>query len=58
MMLVLVFASNSCHKEEIQSIEVEKPMTLLTKSIIPEEFDWETADWMPTPSGQAQIPVP
>ena len=29
-----------------------------TKSVLPEEFDWETADWMPTPPGQALIPVP
>ncbi len=58
IILALVFVGNSCQKEVIQSIEVEKPTTLQTRSIVPEEFDWETADWMPTPPGQAQIPVP
>ena len=24
----------------------------------PEEFDWETEDWMPTPQGQTKIPIP
>ena len=48
---------SSCIKEEILEnnlIEIQP----LTKSILPEVFDWENADWMPTPPGQAQIPMP
>lgn len=30
----------------------------LSRAIEPETFDWENADWMPTPSGQAKIPTP
>lgn len=58
VVLILAFAGTSCQKDEIQRVEVKKPMTLVTKSILPEEFDWETADWMPTPPGQTQISVP
>jgi len=47
----------SCSKNEIMP-EKEIDIQPLTKAIIPEEFDWETADWMPTPPGQAQIPMP
>lgn len=31
---------------------------MITRSVVPEEFDWEEADWMPTPPGQAMIPMP
>ena len=29
-----------------------------TRAVNPYEFDWENADWMPTPPGQSQIPSP
>ncbi|SCD19960.1 hypothetical protein PSM36_1135 [Proteiniphilum saccharofermentans] len=29
-----------------------------TRAVIPHDFDWENADWMPTPPGQSQIPSP
>lgn len=28
------------------------------KAVIPESFDWEKDDWMPTPSGQTKISMP
>lgn len=31
---------------------------MMTKAIAPEPFDWETVDYMPTPSGQTPISVP
>ena len=31
---------------------------LTTRSVVTPDFDWEKADWMPTPAGYAQIPVP
>ena len=32
--------------------------SLITRSVVTPDFDWENADWMPTPAGYAQIPVP
>lgn len=54
-LLLLYFCS--CSKEEVIS-EIKHDIQPLTKAIVPEVFDWETADWMPTPPGQAQIPMP
>lgn len=54
---LIMVSISSCIKEEIVEnnlIEIQP----LTKSILPEVFDWENADWMPTPPGQAQIPMP
>ena len=53
---LIMVSISSCIKEEIVEnnlIEIQP----LTKSILPEVFDWENADWMPTPPGQAQIPM-
>lgn len=58
--LIIAIAFQACSKElpEI-SVDVQEDNAMpLTKAIVPEEFDWETADWMPTPPGQALIPVP
>lgn len=32
--------------------------TPCSRSVIPDDFDWENADWMPTPVGQSKIPSP
>ena len=32
--------------------------SLITRSVVTPDFDWENADWMPTPAGYARIPVP
>lgn len=62
VIFVLAMIICSCQKQAIpqssESIEQDESMELVTKSITPEVFDWETADYMPTPPGQAQISVP
>lgn len=62
VIFVLAMIICSCQKQAIpqssESIEQDESMELVTKSITPEVFDWETADYMPTPPGQAQIHMP
>ncbi|MDB5089454.1 MAG: hypothetical protein JWR09_3448 [Mucilaginibacter sp.] len=56
--LAIILISNSCTKNPIsnQSVTVTGPKG---KDVIPVyAFNWETVDWMPTPSGQSQIPPP
>lgn len=48
----------SCSNEEFMSFSKESSYPMITRSVVPEEFDWEEADWMPTPPGQAMIPMP
>ena len=56
--ILVIFISFACSKKTpLADFEAGK-MSLLTRSVSPEEFDCETADWMPTPSGQALIPMP
>ena len=43
----------SCQDEQLI---LESPVS--TRSIPTPTFDWENADWMPTPSGQSRIPSP
>lgn len=31
---------------------------IMSRSVIPEQFDWENSDWMPTPPEQSPIPTP
>lgn len=38
--------------------EFENSKSLMTRAISPDEFDWETADVMPTPSCQSTINLP
>ncbi len=45
----------SCSKENLSPPLEADPQL---KSVTPEIFNWETADWMPTPEGQATISVP
>jgi len=42
----------------LEQQEEEVSSAFLTKSVSPEDFDWETVDWMPTPAGQTKISVP
>ena len=53
--VALFSCSDNLYVDEQQS---ESEETLLTRAIIPEDFDWETVDHMPTPAEQAKIPVP
>lgn len=48
----------ACSKETNSSTPANDNYPLRTRAVIPDDFDWENADWMPTPSGQAQIPMP
>ena len=54
----LAIAICSCAKNKPESLaDIHQP-DVQTRSIIPDEFDWETTDWMPTPHGQPKIPMP
>jgi len=47
--------SISCEKDiDIKPLEVKNT----TAAVTPYTFNGETIDWIPTPSGQSQIPVP
>lgn len=60
--LLLIMAvsamTTSCAKTLLNDTAEIRNSPLLTKAVTPEEFDWETADWMPTPAGQSRISVP
>lgn len=53
-----ILTAPSCSRELIAPEEPVEREQILTKAVVPEEFDWEKSDWMPTPPGQAQIPMP
>ncbi|TAJ12191.1 hypothetical protein DMA11_13655 [Marinilabiliaceae bacterium JC017] len=56
MALVLIaLISFSCSKDKLES---PNRGDLQLKAVTPKIFDWETADWMPTPPGQSKISVP
>lgn len=52
----------SCTKEPVEVLSsnatADYEAEALTKAVSPKSFNWETADWMPTPPGQSKIPVP
>lgn len=48
----------ACTKEPVISSSDEDSTAVVTRAVVPEEFDWETVDWMPTPQGQTKIPIP
>ncbi len=52
--LIILSATSSCKKEIPSNIAVSNTKN----SIQPYSFNWETVDWMPTPSGQSLIPPP
>ena len=41
-----------CQTKEELSIQEEPPISMETKAVSPESFDWETIDFMPTPASQ------
>jgi len=46
-----------CNTKEEMPLEEQKEVSLETKAIVPETFDWEVVDYMPTPGSQ-RILVP
>jgi hypothetical protein len=55
---LIALVITACTREGHQLSQDISSDFLCTRSIVPDEFDWEVTDWMPTPSGQAQIPMP
>lgn len=47
----------SCKNDVIEQSFIHESMPD-TRSVMPDYFDWENADWMPTPTSQTPIPVP
>lgn len=48
-----------CNDIEVRNLSLsEKQSSVQTRAIPTQDFDWEAADWMPTPVGQSRIPVP
>jgi len=58
ILLIGLCALVSCTEENVPTSGQSEPTSFETKAVSPEVFDWETIDWMPTPAGQAKIPVP
>lgn len=54
---ILALLSSGCAKDEIQSWS-SLETTRETRAVIVPAFDWENADWMPTPPNQSRIPSP
>lgn len=53
---VLMF---SCSDEQVSTlIDETDQASAVTRAVPTPYFDWENADWMPTPSGQSRIPSP
>lgn len=60
LLLILGLSFYACQDDEMfenESFPVSTP-NMQSRSVNPESFDWENADWMPTPAGQTKIPVP
>lgn len=56
LFLVSLFScSDNIYVDEQVTETEDKP---LTRAVVPEDFDWDTADFMPTPAGQSKIYVP
>lgn len=67
LLIILLTAFTACTKdissneptEAVQDVTENTTLTSTsTRSIPTEIFDWENADWMPTPPGQTRIPSP
>ncbi len=54
IIILFLFVLNSCQEDKIEPISIKDGIA----SVTPHQFNWETIDWMPTPPGQSQIPVP
>lgn len=55
VLIVTIFIILSCKDDNLLQTDGE---TYNLKSVTPTTFNWETVDWMPTPTGQSSIPVP
>lgn len=55
LMYILVFTS--CKEDSLTNTFTPQKKTT-TRAVPTEWFDWENADWMPTPPNQAPIPTP
>ena len=56
-----IFATTSCQDDKLLNDSAQEPSLAVspqTRAVTPYEFNWENADWMPTPTGQSKIPVP
>lgn len=58
--LTAILASSCQTDSLLKDTDSQEPTSNLskTRAIPTPEFDWENADWMPTPPGQSQIPSP
>ena len=55
---VIIAAILTGCNNEIIDIEKHSTAAITTRSVPTVWFDWENADWMPTPTGQSPIPSP
>ncbi|WP_462353492.1 hypothetical protein [Alistipes timonensis] len=58
--LTAILASSCQTDSLLKDADSQEPTSNLskTRAIPTPEFDWENADWMPTPPGQSRIPSP
>lgn len=54
--LLVCLTWSSCTDNNVEDVTLKSPK--LAYSILQQEFDWENADYMPTPAGTAPIPTP
>ena len=57
LLFSLCMALCSCSRDEV-SIDENIYKGIATRSIVPDEFDWEEVDVMPTPENQSTINLP
>src|SRR3954468_11270880 len=48
----------SCRKESINGLNIIAATPHVDNGVLPYPFNWETANFVPTPQGIAPIPVP
>lgn len=59
ILFVYVVTVVSCNSDyETTMDKIDSSLSGNTRSIITAQFDWENADWMPTPANQVRIPSP
>ena len=57
--LFIGFSIGSCSDNEFEELSDNSNATKVQTRAVPTPvFDWENADWMPTPSMQSRIPSP
>lgn len=57
-LLFVCFTLSACMSNDVEDFTAESSSPNLTRAIIQPEFDWENADFMPTPAGMTPIPSP